>query len=428
MGTDLPQLLCSKKRHAKLTDCIKVQGPGCCLAASKPKHALTLVYKYVCPALCHRMLKIHFHHGPRWHQREVAWVLLPRQVLQAAQNDHDRGCPVLGLPIELLLMISEQLPSASRVFFSQTCRPLRRVFAHLRPPEQHEIPSEDRLEYLVDRVRNIPDRWLCELCLELHPIHPYDTPQHPLSVTCPLERQRLRKRGYGLTTIRLDYRHVQLTLKYARMTAGASQGYNDYLRALLKPIVTSFTTRPGSPDLLHVRHSIFPRVVAGRYLLQSIYTYMQNYATVTRETVGELRVCLHQRCAPVNGRMANLFSNGQRPSWGLPQPVGTSLGETSEAAFQYMGQEMCGHCPHCLTDFSVYATPQRALVRVWQDLGPEGSPLEPAWVVHTRTFRRHLDMRVPHCPGTIRELHGEGPEAADRVAQTGVVFAWIIRR
>lgn len=322
------------------------------------------------------------------------------------QKSQKPGCPILSLPVELLVPISEHLPLASQVFLSQTCHSLRHVFAHFRALVH--LPNEDRLEYLVDRVRNIPGRWLCEVCLQLHHIHPYDTPENPRNLTCPLGWQRLRKGGYGLMSICLDYRHVQLTLKYARISA-TNQAYQGYLKALLKPVETSFTTELGIPNWLHTKHSVFPKVVAGRYLLQSVYFYLENRTVVTRETIGELRVCLHQRCAPGQAGMSNFFRSG--PSIlaiPLPQPYGTTLGETAEAAFNDMGHEKCGHCPLCLTDFSVYVTPQRAVVSVWQDLGAEGSPLDPAWVTHTRKFRRDHDVYISHRPGAVRRLHDQG--------------------
>ncbi|POR39602.1 Uncharacterized protein TPAR_00211 [Tolypocladium paradoxum] len=328
-------------------------------------------------------------------------IKLPRRLFtgkhKQPQKTQKRRCPVLDLPVDLMLGISEYLPLCSQVFLSQTCRLLRQAFSHFRA--LIHIPDEERLEYLVDRVRNLPGRWLCEVCLQLHHAHVSDTPEHPGGVTCPLGWQGLRSRGYGLMSFRLDHRHVQLTLKYARMK-DANNTHQQYLKALLAPVYASFTTQSGFPNMLHTGHAVYPKVVAGRYLLLSVYTYLENHTVVTKEAMGKLRICLHQGFAP--GRT------------GLSRQHSTGLCYTTEAAFHDLGHEKCGFCPLCLTDFSVCVTPECAIICVWQDLGPEGSPLEPAWGTHTRAFRsRHYDVYVSHEPGSIRRFHDQGHGAIE---------------
>ncbi|KND90959.1 hypothetical protein TOPH_04341 [Tolypocladium ophioglossoides CBS 100239] len=312
------------------------------------------------------------------------------------QKSQKRNCPILNLPVDLILPIAEYLPLCSQVFLSETCRSMQSIFVHFRA--LIHISDEERLEFLVDRVRNLPSRWLCEVCLKLHQVHLQDTPKHTRTMTCPLGWQQLRERGYSLMSFQIDHRHVQLALKYTRMK-DVNNVYQEYLKALLKPVYTSFFTHPGFTFLLQTMQATYPKVVDGRYLIQSVYSYLAAHTAVTRGAVGDLEVCLHQ---------------GFYSTWDLPWRHSSSLSDAMDAAFHDIGHEKCGSCPLCLTDFSVYITPERAIVRVWQDLGPEGSALEPAWGTHTHAFRSKYHGRyVYHEPGSIRVFHDQGGEVIE---------------
>ncbi|OIW32119.1 hypothetical protein CONLIGDRAFT_253236 [Coniochaeta ligniaria NRRL 30616] len=63
-------------------------------------------------------------------------------------------------------------------------------------------------------------------------------------------------------------------------------------------------------------------------------------------------------------------------------------------------------CLHCRTDYSVQASPDRVVLRVWQDLGPEGPPRNPAWEFYDNCLRR--DLVDSKKPGSVRRLYNRG--------------------
>jgi hypothetical protein len=47
------------------------------------------------------------------------------------------------------------------------------------------------------------------------------------------------------------------------------------------------------------------------------------------------------------------------------------------------GVEMMGSCHHCWTDYAITFDLGDISIRVWQNLGPEGTPTHPLWLSHT---------------------------------------------
>jgi hypothetical protein len=239
-------------------------------------------------------------------------------------------------------------------------------------------------------------------------------------MTCPRQWYSWSLHTYGIRQhrldrrhVQLDHRHIQLALKYLRL-GDRSHGY--YLQKLIAPYHDdNFNThRQGSklPKVLAAQYSVYPKVAVGpdgnlRYLTLSVWVYKKDQEPVSLRAVGDLKICPH----------LVVFANSYPP---LPHSPVESVGRAIETALHAGGSRAEQHyrCLRCPTDYSVQASPDRAELRVWQDLGPEGSPMNPAWRAHVRqldnlrdpmTYNRFTDgLSVTHEPGSVRRLYNSG--------------------
>ncbi|KAI5860243.1 hypothetical protein GGS23DRAFT_581756 [Durotheca rogersii] len=324
-----------------------------------------------------------------------------------AQNP---DCALLQLPVDVILLISQALSSASRALLSQTCCSLRAV---LGSHSAATLERHQRLEYLAGVARDLPERWVCEACVKLHRVVNLDTPKEPQHMSCPLGWDSWRHRAYHYRRhrldsrlVRLDHRHVQLALKYTRLR---DEGHREYLQKLLEPYRDdNFVTHiyPCRPGVLAARYLVYPKVVVGadnnlRYMTLSTWLYHTDIEPISPFAVGDLYVCPH---------LCFLHS-----LWLKFGPVGR-VGAVIHAALETQGAsgELFGACPRCHTDFSVRASQDHVELSVWQDLGPEGHPENPAWLsqnnmVRQETSNANLEaLALAHEPGSVRRLYYSG--------------------
>ena len=103
------------------------------------------------------------------------------------------------------------------------------------------------------------------------------------------------------------------------------------------------------------------------------------------------------------------------------------LSSAIETSFILRSEEICSACPFCRTDFSirVSADLESAELHVWQDLGPEGSPMDEGWNSQVRrhsyrtlrscgVYCRTKLATVYHEPGSIRSLFDYNDEGGER--------------
>lgn len=85
---------------------------------------------------------------------------------------------ILRLPVDILLTILEYLPPHTQLIVYQTCRPLRAIIYHHFLAGKGDILAtlENRLHYLTDLARSMPDQWICAKCCKLHKACQLDTP------------------------------------------------------------------------------------------------------------------------------------------------------------------------------------------------------------------------------------------------------------
>ncbi|KAK1770470.1 hypothetical protein QBC33DRAFT_555949 [Phialemonium atrogriseum] len=325
-----------------------------------------------------------------------------RHLLGLSLKEQKPDCAILRLPVELLLLISASLPLHSQVLLSQTCRWLRTVLP--LADSSSRLPREQYLEYLAGLAYDMPERWVCEKCMALHSVVEFDTPKRPCRTLCPLA-WRHGCYQYSFNCFWPHHRHIQLTLKYTRMLG--NKKHQRHLQNLLAPSHSRFVIYPLERNVLAAQCSTYPKVEISngnsdggrrRYLLLSVRRYKAAREIVSPDSMGIVVVCPHM----------HMYSG--------PQPPGpATLSAYIHAAFKEEdGVEVRGACARCPTDFAVRASPWRATVRAWKDLGSEGSPLDPAWRVHLDDYHQdpvygiQEDLTIAHEPGSVRKLYESG--------------------
>ncbi|KAI4864314.1 hypothetical protein F4820DRAFT_470651 [Hypoxylon rubiginosum] len=341
-----------------------------------------------------------------------------------APISQNQGSALLRLPLEMIHLITDLLTPVQRVLFSQTCRSLQNGLG--RYPNASKLSRIDYFAYLAGHARGLPDQWVCEDCMALHPMTELDTPAAEyFSSSCPLgplgkslgghpclfKVKRMDTRLY-YHQIRIEHQHIQLALKYTRLQ---QPEYNKYLQALLAPHHRG-TWKPSFTSCLRTRYSAYPKVIADddgnlRFMLLSTWRYRRDsYEDISFRNMGYQIICPH----------LETFYHPMEKLIRAPLHV---LEATFEEAFEAGpdGKERTSACPHCATDFSVRLTPTYMDLHVWQDFGSEVSPVDPAWKSHhfqkgcTPTIEntRTSGPTIHHEPGSVRLLYGpetHGPE------------------
>ena len=311
---------------------------------------------------------------------------------------------ILQLPHELILNISYFLSPASRALLSQTCHPLRGILGD--SASAAHLSYAQYLEYLTGLAHDRCDQWVCEVCPALHRTYANDTPfDHSLS--CPHGWLQWHNRAYGsmhridIYQLNIDHRHVQLALKCTRMR---HQSYEPYRKELLRPCKKDYW-HFSHHSTAKIRYSVFPKIVTAtndtpRFLIMSVWDFVKRDQDpiLTPESLEDLIICPHM-------------------SFYGPYHTDTEFSMDIKAAFDYRPSPVVGACSQCRTDFAIKlsANSETAELYVWQDLGPEGSPMDADW--NSQVYRHSIYQDRPcgvycrtepvtiyHEPDSVREL------------------------
>ena len=282
----------------------------------------------------------------------------------------------LQLPVELVLDITDYLPLHSQAVVSQTCRHMQNIaVSRLQNSllKLHHVPRTNyRREYLALIVRDIPNKWLCEFCIRLHPVDFEDNPTRQGHCRCNVKSAWPNYLGTIQNYFELGHRHVQLALKYTRLeTIGELN--RQYLAQLMAPYHRSFRA---IYEKRTAQFSLYPKVKLGRYLVKAVWEYEkeEEEGEANPETIWRLDICQHQgyewyyeNPRRINWRKAKLND----PHWALQNAM--------SEAFRNRDVEIHGCCSFCRTDFSVRITSERATISAWKDMGSECSPEHISW-------------------------------------------------
>ncbi|RYP23582.1 hypothetical protein DL767_008774 [Monosporascus sp. MG133] len=343
-----------------------------------------------------------------------------RSLWKRPRGEQNLDHPFLQLPPELICLVAEFLTPVHLALFSQTCRSLRATLE--RYSNAAHLSRTEYFAYLAVRARGLPEQWVCEECMALHPVVKLDTPASIYNVSsCPLGRVTSSPYGHrygkvridtrlGYRQIRIDHRHVQLALKYTRLQR---RKYNSYLQALMAPH-HDMRFGPSAAIPLKTHYSAYPKVVAGddgnlRFLLLSTWRYYKGREDISLRKIGYQIICPHLEL----NYCTSPYLRG-----GPCHVLEAAVEEVLEARGD--GQERTGACPRCATDFSVQLTSEYLNLYAWQDFGPEGSPVDLAWKSQSAGHGldgvwnwRFTGPTLYHEPGSIRKLYGpEVPEEA----------------
>ncbi|KAH7176409.1 hypothetical protein EDB81DRAFT_850316 [Dactylonectria macrodidyma] len=325
-----------------------------------------------------------------------------RRKQKEAQN-MDRA--ILRLPVEvLLLIIRDNLPRHTQFVLSQTCRALRYALVVSLNPEAG-LSRHESLDFLACLARDMPAKWVCDVCVKLHNVAPGDALINCRSKSCPKWPVHV---SYQLGCV-LFTQHIQLALKYTRIS-NINIKYRRYRKQLLAPNHGTYSAaNPKNSRVVGLQASSYPMIVDGRYLIKSVVCYSQVDAIlVSRITIGHVRLCPHQN---FDHKLDDAIA--RTTNWGNAgiRDIGHALYTTIGAAFRDPFTEVRSSCPYCRTDFSLEACSRYATFRVWQDLGCEASPLHPNWR-SSLIFRPYHGQRGPVVsydkPGTVRTLYETG--------------------
>ncbi|KAI0542079.1 hypothetical protein GGR58DRAFT_497432 [Xylaria digitata] len=315
--------------------------------------------------------------------------------------------PFLQVPPEIIGSIATFLGPADIVLLSQTCRSMRTCLS--KQSNATHLSCADYFAYLAGIARELTDQWVCDYCMALHPINKRDKPttkRRPCS--CPVHVIRASWRRNRLQNphhIGIEHHHVQLALKYTRLQ---QRKYDSYLRALLEPYQKKpFDTQSRGLITHEARYSAYPRIVTGsdgnpRFLLFSIWRYLAGGRDIMLQHLGCQQICPHLQFRDhdyfqYNNDLLQTFLLALHADGG--------------------GVEWRSSCSRCATDFSVMLSGRNLYLQVWQDFGPEGSPLDLAW--RSQNIRPGLNgvnnsakagPTLYHEAGSIRKLYGPAPE------------------
>ncbi|KAL7908254.1 hypothetical protein GGI35DRAFT_453726 [Trichoderma velutinum] len=336
------------------------------------------------------------------------------------------SCPILNLPIEIILLVVERLPKYQQIIISQTCYPLRLIILEnnkLQNLSPINLDKDQRQEYLFALARGRLNLWACHKCVKLHRINQHDTPMNPqptircqTSWDCYIYRVNYEHHHRHIP-YKLFHRHIQLALKYTRLESMGNvlkKTYKDHLNCLLQPVLG--VIRPheyGMTNKIKGTLSVSPKITTdGEFLIHSRHTFFKDVESVSIKSVGWLRICLHQffipeahlhklhiePCQLVNRQFCSYWWNDL-----LTNPK-SALGLVVASAF-LRETEVCGSCPFCETDFSVQASPEITIVRVWQRFGSETSfSSNNSWQGQIQLPPENIVISYP--PGSIRLQYG----------------------
>ncbi|RSL66589.1 hypothetical protein CEP54_003697 [Fusarium duplospermum] len=183
--------------------------------------------------------------------------------------------------------------------------------------------------------------------------------------------------------LRLQHRNVQRALKLSRL-GNLDKGQMEMLNQLTRPHRASLQNHWTIMGTVRCEYAGYPKIVQGRFLLLSVWTYDERNGPISRQNIGSLSICRHQRL------------DGYR----------VALGSALEMALQRPRTAVDSFCAKCPLDFSVNFSPKRTTVHAWHDFGPEGTPLDPSWRVHfLGGLDYHHGLTVGHAEGSVREMY-----------------------
>lgn len=166
-------------------------------------------------------------------------------------------CLLLELPVEVILLIADKLPTHSQAVLAHTCRALSVLFWQDGTKRSCDF---DIFKYLYAIARDLPEMWVCDFCVKLHPELPYhDAP-------CFAYRSSEGQERFPLIDHILAHSDLELSLKMARINL---ELYRPRIKKLLKSRCHIFDTMTHTDDFedMNATLRIRPKLVDGKFLI-----------------------------------------------------------------------------------------------------------------------------------------------------------------
>lgn len=359
-------------------------------------------------------------------------------------GDHDQNnssAVILQLPLDILLLITDQLALHDKFLLSHTCKALRQVICRDWAIEVSRLSFEDQIGFWAGLAYTLPNRWVCLKCCKLHPIDTSDVPRaywniSARGVPCTYDLSR----GIEIEAYSVQHYHVQFALKLSRL----GNIHRRYLKALMKTYTCTDKWR--IPPLAE-SYTAKPRIINKHFILHEEWKISNNTSRAIPIFPDEPdlgpTVCPHMEImfgSPAESRlwkewtiyqMAHMPNNNSMRQ--LEEHVllkeATLLEEGIASACQSPGQWIFNSCLHCATDFAVMlSTDEReATIRAWHDFGIEGSPMDISWKAHVRDKNAcwlDLGPYVDYPHGSIRKLWLEGASHGTGTGQSMLRSVW----
>lgn len=323
----------------------------------------------------------------------------PTPTLTPKTKNQKAGPPLLELPLEVFLCIADVLPLHAWALLSQTCRALRSTLPpHDLRAKLRRLPRSQRMAFYAGLAHVFPDYLACLRCCRLHRVDDEDTPRRPgyTRNDCPNARS-CTYHAYNRTWphYNLNHNHVQLALKYTRQP-------DAYLRDLVVPYYTY--GRRG--DIIVATRGI-PKIVAGRFFLESIITFWHTRGDcidVHSALECTTFLCRHETPCLLAERWAAVAAHS-----------GFRLDE-----WAVKGVDKLAACMSCRADIRMVLTKDRWSFRCWQDLGSEeetGHAVMARRYAINDSYYNWLDEDVSHmrqprvrrAPGSVERLYKSQP-------------------
>lgn len=188
------------------------------------------------------------------------------------------------MPLEIFLLITEELPLESQFLLSRICGRARSNLHRDWPAELRRLPDKAQMRCLLQIAHDMPSHLACAVCFGLHRVDRSYTPtnyENSGRRICeePSGLRYTNTYGWRHKEHRLVHNHVQLALKYTRLGDTGTA----YLNKLMRPwsygrdrwsmahFVDYKFQDPGRLAVKEyaVRNTEVPKIVDGRFLHES---------------------------------------------------------------------------------------------------------------------------------------------------------------
>ncbi|EHK45370.1 hypothetical protein TRIATDRAFT_274861 [Trichoderma atroviride IMI 206040] len=298
-------------------------------------------------------------------------------------------CPILELPDELVLCITDHLAAHDQFLLSQTCRTMQRLASRDWNEYVRSRSPPERNEFLIGVAFGAPYHWACETCGRLHVVDPHDLPSERRLRPC------VRPTDYGARTwarYYLEHHHIQLALKLS-----GRESNRDHLERLLT------THHYATSSRMPMTYSASPRIVEGHFLLYEkiVVGDCDRRATYSSMQQSLVTICPHLAMvdSPLDYRrmMAWLHQTAE-----FHQAVAHAVINP--------GQEVHRHCRWCPTDYTAvyYQLSGQLVFSAWHDFGAYGSVSNRHWSSQARRqsgLGPQLPPRFNRMPGACRAAY-----------------------